>query len=337
MSSKIDKIISSIPDGLSEIEIIRYIYLKCGELFTYNRDFCYASEEKVIELYDEIFYWFGISDGEKARLKKTCNQIATACTEGINIAMKKQKKSKCVWAENIGYVPSEEAHVATLVYIGEKVYFLDLYKDLYRIQKGMRTCYFAPSKEKLEKEKSLHFSIKEKLNGIECTTIPDEELMQMDKKCGYNRNGIYMDDALIQLKTEMEKINSIEDAKEYIGNLECKDRNDFSLNFKLEFIRKYLINSNQEKKLDISELTKFYIKVYYTLLSDKEIKECKLSHLDIHFKGQPSVLFNIKTPRELIYYIYKGKNEGFERITEEEIGEFKKDGDIRDDSIVIIR
>ncbi len=332
-----EKIISSIPEELSEIEIIRYIYLKCGDLFTYNRDVSKVSWEEAIELYDKPFSWHRVEKKEEtSRIKETCNQIATACTEAINTAMRKIGASGRIWAENIGYKPSEETHVATLLHVDDKVIFLDLYKDLFRIQNGMKTCYFAPSIERLKKEKAEYPYIGELLKGIECTTIPDEELMKMDKKCGYNKNGIYMDDALAQLKKELQQINDINDVKRFVGDIECEDREVFLLNFKLEFISRYLMNCNEEKKLDISELTKFYMKAYYTLLSDKEIKECKLNRTDIQFKGEPSVLFKITTQKEVIYFIYKGKDEGFKRITEEELNRLKNNKIIIDNSIVMI-
>ena len=201
MNFNINEIISQIPEDMSDIEKIRDIYLKCGELFTYNRDYIYSDLLGVSrELYEEQFNWLMVQNRKNVRIKATCNQIATGCTDAINRLRIEGKTKGNVIARNIGYVEGEEAHVATLVSIDDKNYFLDLYKDLYKIQRGLETKYFAPSKTILDKEKNSHEFIKEQLEGIECETISEEELKRIDQKCGYCRNGVYMDDALEMLR-----------------------------------------------------------------------------------------------------------------------------------------
>lgn len=330
MNFNINEIINGIPEGMSDIEKIRDIYLKCGELFAYNRDYVYSD---MLELYEQSFNWESVQNKKDGRIFVTCNQIARGCTDAINMLSSKGKTNRKVRAINIGYVKGEEAHVATLVFVEDKAYFLDLYKDLYRIQKGMKTKYFAPSKTILEREKNSHQFIKEQLEGIECETISEEELKIMDQKCGYCRNGIYMDDALIQLKNEMNQIQDINDIKKYVGNIEGENREDLLFKFKLEFISKYLMNSNEKNEMDINELTKFFMKAYYTLLSEKEINESMLIPIDIHFRGELSVIFDIFTKNEKIHYIYMGKNKGFVRISDEEMFrlEYNENREIRYD------
>jgi hypothetical protein len=324
MIVNIKEIIKQIPDELSDIERVRYLYLKCGELFAYNRDYIYSDiNGKSKELYEEKVDWNNIKNKNKNKILTTCNQIATGCTDAVNILESSGNTKGKVFAKNVGYVEGEEFHIATIVNVDDKTYFLDLYKDLYRIQKGMKTKYFAPSEGILEDEKHTYPAIKEQLKGIKCTSIPEEELMQMDKKCGYNRNGIYMDDALIQLKKEMDQIKDINDIKKYVGDIEGEDKEEVLFRFKLDFINKYLMNSNQENNLDIKELTRFYIKAYYTLLSEKEINERLLIPIDIHYKGEPSVLFDIYTKKEPMYYLYKGKEKGFERISDDELSKLE--------------
>ena len=320
MNFNINEIINEIPDDMSDIEKIRYIYLKCGELFTYNRDYIYSDSLGTSRgIYEEEFKWSDVQNRKKDRIKGLCTQIATGCTEAINRLIMKGKIKGTARAKNIGYVKGKETHVATLVSIDDKAYFLDLYKDLYRIQKGMRTKYFAPSEEIYKREKDMYTYIKVQLIGTKCETISEEELEIMDQKCGYCRNGVYMDDALIQLKNEMNQIQDINDIKKYVGNIEGKNREDLLFKFKLEFISRYLMNSDQENEMDINELTKFFMKAYYTLLSEKEINESMLIPIDIHFKGEPSVIFDIFTKNEKIHYIYMGKNKGFVRISDEEM------------------
>ena len=144
MNFNINEIISQIPEDMSDIEKIRDIYLKCGELFTYNRDYIYSDLLGVSgDLYEEQFNWLIVQNRKNGRIKATCNQIATGCTDAINRLRIEGKTKGNVIARNIGYVEGEEAHVATLVSIDDKNYFLDLYKDLYKIQRGLETKYYA--------------------------------------------------------------------------------------------------------------------------------------------------------------------------------------------------
>ena len=94
------------------------------------------------------------------------------------------------------------------------------------------------------------------------------------------------------------------------------------------------MNNQGENTLDINEMTKYFMKTYYTILTQDEINTSILIPIDIHFKGKSSVLFNIYTRSGQINYIYKGKEEGFERISEEELLELESNEkrDIRYDS-----
>ena len=317
MNFNINEIISQIPEDMSDIEKIRDIYLKCGELFTYNRDYIYSDLLGVSgDLYEEQFNWLIVQNRKNGRIKATCNQIATGCTDAINRLRIEGKTKGNVIARNIGYVEGEEAHVATLVSIDDKNYFLDLYKDLYKIQRGLETKYFAPSKTILDKEKNSHEFIKEQLEGIECETISEEELKRIDQKCGYCRNGVYMDDALEMLRKEMQDEENI---KQYVKDFDKSNRDEAIFKWKIDFICKYLMNNQGENSLDINEMTKYFLKTYYTILTQDEINGNILIPIDIHFKGEPSVLFNIYMRRGTMYYIYKGKEKGFERISEEEL------------------
>ena len=209
MKIDIKEIINKKPKNLSDIEKVRYIYLNCGELFAYDRDYIYSGlGETSQEIYERSFVWPSTNSSkfqeEQGRIKVTCNQIVDGLNSAINTMANMIETDENIYARKIGYVNGEQYHVATLVDIGDNTYFLDLNNELYKIQKGMKTKYFAPSKEILEREKMEHSSIREQLKGIECKSLEEDELVTMDKKCGYNKNGIYVDDAIDYLKKEMQ-------------------------------------------------------------------------------------------------------------------------------------
>ena len=164
-------------------------------------------------------------------------------------------------------------------------------------------------------------SVGRELNGISCKTISDSEIMEMDKKCGYNSNGIYMDDAIELLKQEMQDPEKI---KEFINKCDSKDKKDIIYEWKLDFIFKYLMNAENNKGININEMTKYFLKVYHTIMSEQERRENLFTSIDIHYKGTPSVLFDIYGKNRQLMYLYKGKGLGFEKITGEDINQIKQ-------------
>lgn len=322
MKYSIKEIIEQMPENLSDIEKVRYIYLKCGELFAYDRDYIYSGlGETSTEIYERRFIWpNNYSRNQQGRIKVTCNQISDALNSAINTMTSMIKTDENISARKIGYVEGEQYHVATLVDIGDNTYFLDLNSDLYKIQRGMKTKYFAPSNEVLEIEKRETESIKNHLKGINCTSLTEEELVAMDKKCGYNKNGIYMDDAIKYLREEMQ---DEENLKQYIDE-DDPNREYATLKWKLDFICKYLINNERENKLDMKELDKYFVKLYHGILTEEEKRTNMLVPIDVHLDGEQSILFNIYTQYGQLFYLYKGEDIGIERVSQEEVEELKK-------------
>ena len=324
MKFDIKEIINNMPKNLSDIEKVRYIYLNCGELFAYDRDYIYSGLGKTSqEIYERCFIWPSTKSNkfqEEGRIKVTCNQIVDGLNSAINTMADIIETDENVHARKIGYVDGEQYHVATLVSIGDNTYFLDLNNDLYKIKKGMKTKYFAPSVEVLEKEKLEHKAIKEQIEGITCQSLSDEEIVAMDKKCGYNKNGIYMDDAINYLRKEMQDEETL---KQYVDENE-PNRDDAILKWKLDYICKYIINNEQENKLDINELKKYFVKLYHGILTETEERSNMLIPIDIHLDDEPSVLFNIYTRSGQIFYLYKGKDIGIERVSQEDLNEIRK-------------
>ena len=87
---------------------------------------------------------------------------------------------------------------------------------------------------------------------------------------------------------------------------------------------KYIINNEQENPLDINELRKYFVKLYHGILTEAEERSNILVPIDIHLDDEPSVLFNIYTHSSQIFYLYKGKYKGIERISQEELNEIRK-------------
>ena len=176
----INFIMSSVPDGLTDLEKIRYLYIELGKVFSY--DYRIILDESVVD--DKVNY-----ESNEISRYKTCYQIS----EILSILVKgliPNCDAKVVERKIIGRSFHRE-HVATEVNLKNGLnLLLDLTLDLANIQAGMRT-----------KE----FGFSTNANG-DYDIISLKECEKMDKKLGFVVEK-YMDDYIDEFK---EKINQID-------------------------------------------------------------------------------------------------------------------------------
>lgn len=334
MEINIKDIIKNIPEDLeNNEEILRYIYIKLGNIFSYNRDYLYATDSRFSKDIYEDYLNIEIIDNAKIenKIEAVCKQITDILVEVIN-NIPEEKKKDTLSAKMLGYRKEEENHVATLVKSGDKNYYMDLYKDMYAIQKGFRTKFFALSGNDLEKELEKNLDMKADLRGIKCDEIPEENLEKTDKKLGYSFNGIYMDEAVEMLRKEMQ----IEDnwkkyEKDYEEITKKENKEDVIARLKLDFIFNNFRNNSKEDKIGMIELTKFYKRLYQILLTKEEQNKNQLRRYDIRLRGsnniyEDSMIIEIKRENEMLYYVYKNEDGKFLKTTQEEIIQKEKEG-----------
>lgn len=333
MKINIKEIIDNIPkDVKSNEEILRYIYLELGNRFSYNRDYFYVlNPTSSKDIYDEWVQFTEDKDEEK--VKTVCKQIIESFVKAVNSILYKVKKEN-IEARILGFRYDEENHVAALVKSGDKKYYMDLYRDIYRIQKGMRTKYFTPDEEVLQRQLKGHPEIKEDLGEIKCDKIDEKTIEEMDKKFGYSLNGIYMDDAIEMLKREME---NEENWKKYIEDYDDltkkENKEDIIARLKIDFMFKYF-NNNVNEKIGIYEICKFYDRLYDSLLTESEKKKNVLKRYDIKKNNdkrqrEESVIYEIKRDNGNLYYIYEGDKGRFKEETQEKLKEDENEGNLQ--------
>ena len=49
MKISINNILKNMPNNLSDLEKVRYIYIEIGKIFSYNRDFLYVSNYRILD------------------------------------------------------------------------------------------------------------------------------------------------------------------------------------------------------------------------------------------------------------------------------------------------
>ncbi len=337
MKISIDKIIEQVlkEENLEDIEQIKSIYLKLGEIFTYNGEYKYIFDDRITkDIYDEKITLEKIEQSNyQNKITVICKQIEEILTEAINKISMIQGK-EYIKAKTIGYEEEQEKHVITQLAINDKNYYLDLYKDLFRIQKGMKTKYFAPSKENLEQELLKYPNIKEKVEKIKFENISDKENEKIDTKIGYITNGIYTDTVIKMLKEEMK---DGENLKKYIKESELIKKKDLITKVKIDFLFKNFKNNySKEKTMKIDEINKFYKKIYHDLLEQEENEQTRIEDISIFLSDDTnnyneSILFEVAFLKEnkIFYYIYEDKTKQCREIKEEELRKKEQTGELK--------
>lgn len=179
--SDIKKIISNIPDNLSNIEKLRYIYINLGRLFNYDYrvayDYNYVNKRIDLNSYIEQH--------------ATCIQITEILNNILNNIDGISSETIQRKIDNMRGAYGHD-HVANKVKIKInddiiETYLLDLTLDLYLIQSGCKT---------------MHFGYENDINA-DYDIIPQIDNQEIDKKLKFNT--LYMDNIINDIR---EKFNN---------------------------------------------------------------------------------------------------------------------------------
>lgn len=172
--SEINLILSNIPNELNEEELLRWIYIKFGNLFSY--DYRISSDIKIGNVKIDF-------SSEYISNYQTCTQICEIMNKVYNSL---GFKSKTITRNN-GNVTYSLPHTANMLTLstGER-YILDLTVDLHLIQSGSMTKHFAMSSE------------------CECDVMSESKIMAIDESLGLVKYGEYMDKIIQDKKEEID-------------------------------------------------------------------------------------------------------------------------------------
>lgn len=151
-----NKILIDMPNGLTQIEKARYIYIHLGKYFSYDEKYITTeSEEEKKQIFDR-----NIEDIKDDKV--VCTSLSRIYEDMLN---RVGIKSKTV------LIPGERlGHAITELEIDEKKYFTDLTHDLMNIKTGLKTKEFMAGKME---------------DNHEYTTLSESELQSIDNKIGY--------------------------------------------------------------------------------------------------------------------------------------------------------
>ena len=230
-------IMLNIPNNLSSLEKVRWVYKKAGELFSY--DYNYINDEESQVIYEKDF----IGNYQ------TCIEISSILNLMLN-NIDSNVKSEIV-ERNVDSRGRVDGHKCNVVSIGNEKYVLDLTLDLYLIQAGFQT---------------KNFGYYTTIYGDE-DIIPLADLEEMDKKLGLIKFGEYTDKKVNDAKS---RINAPKNK-----NLSFEENVDLRISEMNKLLYKYngfLEGKNLINKL-LHDFMNYYYKDYY-LTNENEMICC---------------------------------------------------------------
>ncbi len=239
--SDINLILFNIPENVSTLEKVRWIYIKLGELFSYDYTVVSKPKEALKELTFEDNY---ISPYQ------TCIQISQIMNIILN-SLGPECKSKIVDTQDSVRGINNSTHKANSVEFsnGEK-YLLDLTLDLYLIQSGCQTKHFGFTTP----------------NG-EYDILPLLECERIDKSFGIIKYGEYTDKKINDMKSRLNSIDYSSMTEDEILNYKLSMLNTLVPKFRGSHEGKMYLN-----KLFI-EVLKSRFKEYHLTLQRESIDE----------------------------------------------------------------
>lgn len=239
--SDINLILFNIPENVSILEKVRWIYIKLGELFSYDYTVVSRPKEALKELTFEDNY---ISPYQ------TCIQISQIMNIILN-SLGPECKSKIVDTQDSVRGINNSTHKANSVEFsnGEK-YLLDLTLDLYLIQSGCQTKHFGFTTP----------------NG-EYDILPLLECERIDKSFGIIKYGEYTDKKINDMKSRLNSIDYSSMTEDEILNYKLSMLNTLVPKFRGSHEGKMYLN-----KLFI-EVLKSRFKEYHLTLQRESIDE----------------------------------------------------------------
>ena len=292
MRVSIQKIIDEMPTDLSDLEKARYLYLKIGDIITYNFLYHREIDRRLREdIYSEDITIHDLErDVYQNKITLVCKQASELLAEALNRVNIPSK------IEGLDFVTQQHVDVISMV-DGKRLCF-NIMKDAMLIQKGFKTREFGLKNTSLL--------------GTKCDTLTEEEIEEVDKKLDYIKYGMYMDDTVAMLRKEML------DEENLISFMKSQGKKDFSKDsitkYKLSFIYQFLNNS--DKKLELMELRQYYLELFLSLFTPEE--RAKLSYYDYTDTKDYSINSSITVldlENETCYYMYDAKEGMYKEVS----------------------
>lgn len=311
MRKTVEKIIGSIPKNLTELETAYFVYLELGKILAQDTEY---SLTKSLSKQSRLF-----EAGKNINNINFPNVICNSSSELYTYILNKLGiKAKVFYFKGL-------EHADTIIKTKDgNVYYANLLADLAKIQTGSRTRNFAPPSEHLNGV--VYYELARKYSSS-LKSLPTEELEAMDNKFGYTFHGLYMNDFIEKIKSELKNPDFV---NEYILPKDITlDSCTPSELLKYKFL--FLINNlnvyseSNSYKAGFSELTSFYNRLCSAVFSDEEIR--KISIYTCHYSSiknkdlssYVSLDLSEGGKNNIVYFAFSGSENKYIPISKEEL------------------
>ena len=282
-------LLKEIPEGLSELEKARWLYLKLGKTMTYDMNVFYLRDELLGKKYNQKV---NIRDYESSHLVcKSISEIYIDLLKELGIESELVEVSK----------DYKFNHVGTKIKFSDGlITFADLTLDLYRIQTGMRTQNFAYTSP-----------------GDDYDIISRKELREIDNKLGYTFKGVYLDDFIDFVSGELKNEEKV---KRYL--LDGKESSSFAqaeiISRKINFLQKHVLPSDlgyvESRNLLLEALGKCLTNEESMYVKQYDLVRNTIDEFNVEFAN----CIKIDDGNQSIYYI-KLPDEEMKQASEDDI------------------
>ncbi|MBF0987503.1 MAG: hypothetical protein HXK69_00840 [Clostridiales bacterium] len=220
MENNFINMLDDMPEGLSDIEKLRWIYIKVCKRFSYDLEYWSKLDKSKSIFYKSID---DIKDN-----KVVCSTISEIFTR---LSKKAGLDVKTLVVDEYGYdYGFQHGHALNEVNInGQKVYCSLIY-DLEKVKFGAKTRGFMID------------DIEEEMGE---TAISDEDLQAIDDKIGYTVNGFYIEDVVGMMQDEFNELKDNESLRESLG-IHTNNPKELEM-AKLDFIAKFVNDRNLDE------------------------------------------------------------------------------------------
>lgn len=286
----IDELIKNIKEetkGFSELEIIRYVYIKLGTEMHFDTNFQFGSEKSRVLIYKNCFYNKETLDEyliDKIIICKSIAQLLEYILKELNINI-----TTFISNDEFNNYP----HVYNIITLKNgNTISIDLQSDLDKIQANLRTN---------------HFGLK--VNNVS-RDITLKELEEIDMKIGYiSQENYYADDYYYLVKNVLDGLATIEEKLEFLlNNIAPYDK------YKdMEYV-------------ELKKYLKKQVALYFKYEELKNIKVVDMCYFD-DFEKNYTICFmiNYASAKRKIYY-YSLENKKFISISTNDFNELLENG-----------
>lgn len=170
-----EKLMSRMPDGLSQMEMVRFIYIELGKIACFDERYWLGNVSTQKRIYKSSLSTRRSLEDLQVDRRAICTTISSILRELL---------AEVGIESELNRPDPEDPHTNLIVSVEEKRYILDLQRDLEFIQTNRKTRFFG----------------EEEFDGIfSYHTVSKEQQEEMDRKIGYLQEGIDYTESYIHL------------------------------------------------------------------------------------------------------------------------------------------